>query len=186
MNNIEIWKDIPGYEGYYQVSTFGRVKSVNRTTENHRKTPKDTKWYRFFPEKQITPELTHTGYLRIKLTKLGKRNKFYVHRLVAAAFIENPMNLPYVNHIDENKINNNVTNLEWCDHDYNMHYGTLQKRKAESHKKKIVQYSKLGEYIKTWDSATDAAKALGFVQQRICYACMYDKVYKNYIWRYKE
>lgn len=186
MNNIEIWKDVPGYEGYYQVSTFGNVRSVDRVTENNRNNPKRTQWYRFFPGKTITPELTQGGYLRVKLTKLRQRNKFFIHRLVAQTFIKNPLNLPFVNHKDENKLNNNVTNLEWCDHDYNMHYGTLQQRKAESHKKPIIQYSELGEFIKECASATDAAKELGFVQQRICLACSTQKVYKGYIWRYKE
>ncbi len=185
MKDIEIWKDIPGYEGFYEVSTFGNVRSKDRVTLNDRKIPRNTQWYRFFPGKIITPELTHGGYLRIKLTKLGNRKKFFVHRLVAMAFIENPLNLPFINHKDEVKTNNNVHNLEWCDHDYNIHYGTLQIRKTNAHKKEVIQYDEFGGFVKEWKSATDAANELDFNQSKISQACRNKNKYKNFIWRFK-
>lgn len=89
---LEIWRDIDGYEGKYQVSTWGRVRGTSGI---------------------LKPYENHKGYLKVGLQKNGKSNKHRVHRLVAEAFLENPKKLPMVNHIDGNKQNNSVTNLEW-------------------------------------------------------------------------
>ena len=102
----ELFRDVAGYEGLYQVSNLGNVKSLN---------------YLNTGQVRILKQRKHTdGYLQINLWKEGKMKTHYVHRLVAQAFIENPDNLPEVNHIDENKQNNRVDNLEWCEHTYNM------------------------------------------------------------------
>lgn len=113
----EIWKDIKGYEGKYQVSNYGSVKTLNyrRTGTARLLIPKNDK-----------------GYLAVGLYKNGKRKMFLIHRLVAEAFIPNPENLPQVNHIDEDKTNNYVENLEWCTQSYNNNYGTRLKRVSES------------------------------------------------------
>ena len=124
---MEIWKDIKGYEGLYQVSNKGRIKSLN-----YRRTGK---------EGILKGVPTKYGYLMVTLYKKGEKPEhFSVHRLVAEAFIPNHDNLPEVNHIDENKENNHVKNLEWCDRKYNMNYGTRNERasvsrKGEKHKK---------------------------------------------------
>ena len=125
---MEIWRDIKGYEGIYQISNKGRVKSLN-----YRRTGK---------EKILKPGKTKPGYLCISLYKKGEKCKcFSIHRLVAQAFLPNPDNLPIVNHKDENKLNNNVENLEWCNSEYNLNYGNRNERvniARKKHRKKIV------------------------------------------------
>ena len=116
----EIWKDIEGYEGRYQVSNFGNVKSLN---------------YKHTGEEKIMQSCKDKiGYLHIKLFMNGKPKMYKVHRLVAQAFIPNSNNYPQVNHKDENKINNNVNNLEWCTAKYNSNFGTRKERLRKNHK----------------------------------------------------
>lgn len=120
---MEIWKDIEGYEGLYQVSNKGRIKSLN-----YRRTGK---------EGMLKGKPDKNGYLIVFLYKKGEKPKpFLIHRLVAKGFIPNVNDLPEVNHIDENKENNHVENLEWCDRKYNMNYGTRTKRSVENRKGK--------------------------------------------------
>lgn len=127
----EIWKDIPGYEGYYQVSNFGRVKrlprhkaSDKRETHNNIRKPKMDR-----------------GYCNVNLSKDNKVRWVGIHRLVALAFIPNPENLPCVNHKDENPSNNFVGNLEWCTYAYNNSYGTARERQ------KITRANNPNDYI---------------------------------------
>ena len=120
---IEIWKWIPGYEGYYMVSTHRRVKSLNYRG-NTGKT------------KILKQSTDRNGYKKVGLRKNSKVKVYLVHRLVAQAFIPNPNNLSEVNHKDENKTNNAVWNLEYCTHEYNINYGTGNKRRSEAHKGK--------------------------------------------------
>ena len=133
----EMWKDIEGYEGLYQVSNTGQAKSLN---------------YKGSGEAKLLKQSTNKqGYKRITLCKNGKTKRYSVHRLVALAFIPNPDNLPIINHKDENPSNNNVNNLEWCTYKYNINYGTARKRAgekmrgktlSEEHKKKISKNNK--------------------------------------------
>lgn len=103
----EIWKDVVGYEGLYQVSSFGRVKSLRKTRELGIAS-------RTFPEKILKP-LPNLKYFRVALSKgVGKFNHYMIHRLVAMAFLDNKESLPQVNHIDGSGSNNHVDNLEWC------------------------------------------------------------------------
>lgn len=105
---MEIWKDIPGYEGRYQISNKGQVKSLPRYVSNH--TGK-----LLVKEKILAQRPDFKGYMRIDLKdNCGKKHYFGIHRLVATAFIPNPENKPQINHIDGNKANNNIDNLEWC------------------------------------------------------------------------
>ena len=100
----EIWKDIKGYEGLYQVSSYGRIKSLARTTSQNKR----------LPERLRVLSVDKYGYMCVNLSKDGKVKLLKVHRLVCEAFIENPDRKPQVNHIDGNKGNNHVENLEWC------------------------------------------------------------------------
>lgn len=139
---MEYWKEIPGYEGLYEVSSYGRVRSVDRYVKNGHSS------YRLQKGRVLSPGKDKKGYLNVQL-----RNKnFKVHRLVAQAFIENSDNLPMVNHKDEDKTNNNVTNLEWCDAKYNNNYGS-RKDKVRDTKIKNGYWtglSKTKEYMKEY------------------------------------
>lgn len=108
----EIWKDINGYEGLYQISNLGNVKSIQYFNHANNK---------IYPRnKLLKPLINEKGYFRVDLFKLGKTKRCRIHRLVAEAFIPNLNNFPEVNHIDGNKSNNRVDNLEWCTHKHNM------------------------------------------------------------------
>ena len=110
---MEIWKDIKGYEGKYQISSLGRVKSLK---------------YNNTKESKLLHQSLINNYYSVCLWKQRKGKQYRIHRLVAEAFIPNPLHLPEVNHIDENKLNNNVDNLEWCSSKYNCNYGARNKK----------------------------------------------------------
>lgn len=125
----EIWKDIEGYEGWYQVSNLGRVRSVERYV-NYKKTGLSFRKSRILKLKS-----DYYGYRSVNLSVNCKVKTYKVHRLVAQAFIPNPNNLPCINHKDENKSNNFVSNLEWCSIAYNNTYGTRIERTQATYKK---------------------------------------------------
>lgn len=129
----EIWKDIDGYEGLYQVSNLGRIKSLPKQDGFH-----------FLKEKIKTLFLKRNGYLMVSLSIKGIGKQNLVHRIVAKAFIPNPENLPQVNHKDENKLNNRVDNLEWCTAKYNMNYGTCLERRAKTQRESGCQINNKG------------------------------------------
>lgn len=153
----------------YAVSSFGRVKSIERTGKDGRRVP----------EKIMSGNDNGKGYLSVTLTKNGKSNRKYIHRLVAQAFIPNPNGLTDVNHIDEIKSNNNVGNLEWVSHRDNMNHGTRNERVSKMHIGKIcsdnrvaiVQMSIGGDYINEYASSVEAAKSLGSLSGNIRAAC---------------
>lgn len=171
----EIWKDIKGYEGLYQISSHGRVKSFLRY------------------KKILKPILKTDGYLCVNLCKPLK--KFSIHRLVAEAFIPNPDNLPQVNHKDEDKTNNHVVNLEWCTQLYNINYGSRNKRAIESLSKKVYQYTLNGEFVKEWESIRECGRN-GFNKGAICICCKGGRFinnkwinvtqHKGYRWSYEK
>ena len=150
---MEIWKQVKGYNGRYKISTDGRVKSFAQDKENGR---------------IKNGYLNHDGY-RIILLYDGNGGKkwHFVHRLVAQAFIPNPDNLPQVNHMDEDKENNRVENLEWCDNDYNIHYGTRNERVAisnyccETTSKKVCSVDVKTGQIEYFNSIGEAERKTG-------------------------
>lgn len=136
----EQWKDIPGYEGIYQVSTLGEIRNIKTG--------------------RILKQVYLCGYKRIGLyNKEHKYKNHFVHRLVAETFIPNPDNLPQVNHRNELKDENVVSNLEWCTQKYNINYGTAIQRRVENQRKPILQFTKTGIFVKEYYSISEANKA---------------------------
>ena len=164
MKNNEIWKDILGYEGLYQVSNLGRVKSL-----------------KYGKEKILKPRKNTKGYLSIKLYKNGLKKTYYVHRLTAQTFIPNPNDLTEINHKDEDKENNRVENLEWCDRKYNNNYGTRTVKCS----KLVLQFTKTGEFVNEWKSTMDVERNLGYDHSKISACCNGKrKSAYNFIWKY--
>lgn len=168
----EIWKDIEGYEGLYQVSNLGRVKSLPRNTNNQYKNG--------LVKKNI---VRGKGYYYVNL--YNKSTKlFTIHKLVAEAFIPNPNNLPCVNHIDGNKLNNKIDNLEWCSYSNNEIHAYNNDLKAPIFKK-VNQYDLNGNFIKTWNSIKEAQTFFKTTHIGECCRGKRNQT-KNYIWRYAE
>lgn len=143
----EIWRSVVGYEGLYEVSSYGRVRSLDRYDgRNH-----------FIKGRIMKQNNDRRNYMSIQLCLNGKIKKYFVHRLVAQTFIPNYDNLPEVNHKDENPGNNNVDNLEWCDRSYNINYGT-RKDKVRASQLKSGFWTGLSEkeyYRKYWEEHRD-------------------------------
>lgn len=161
MKNIfEEWRDIPGYEGLYQVSNFGNVKALS--------------FHRSGKEKKLKIHNRGIGYLYVGLCKDGKRKFYYVHRLVCEAFIENPQNFSEVNHINENKQDNRVENLEWCSRDQNVRYSKAKRVKCYKNNKLIKEYEAIRDVIKE-----------GFSQSAVSNCCLGKRMtHKGYSWSF--
>lgn len=176
----EIWKDIEGFEGLYQVSNFGMVRSVDHyvTQPNpHNRKPQQV----LRPGKLITFSIGSSGYYQAPLSKGNRKYKtMMIHRIVAKTFVPNPDNLEIVNHKDENKLNNRADNLEWCTTKYNAHYGKNTKRT------KVQQLDMDGNLIQEFPSARDAAKALESGHRSITESCRKDIPFKGFRWKFKE
>ena len=158
-------KDIKGYEGLYAVTPEGEVWSYRR-------------------KKFLGYHYDKRGYPRVSLYKDGKIKHYMIHRLVAEAYIPNTDNLPQINHRDENKTNNCIQNLEWCDGKYNANYGTRNEKISNSLKIPILQYTLDGEFVREWPSATDVGKEVsGHISS--CAKGSRKSAY-GYIWRYKN
>lgn len=161
--NTEIWKNVVGYEGYYEVSSMGRVRN--------------------FETKHVLKHFLCSGYPRVGLRRENKKNGMYIHRLVATAFIPNPNNYPQVNHRDETRHNNNVENLEWCTCQYNLAYGTARERMTLKRSMPILQKTKDGKIVKAYQSSRQAERETG-ISNRIIRNCVNGnrKFAGGYIW----
>lgn len=159
---IEEWRDIKGYECVYQVSNLGNVRRLVG--------------FRCRNERILKPRKKAKGYLMVHLCDNGIRKDVSVHRLVAEAFIPNPNNLPEVNHIDEDKTNNRVSNLEWCTRQYNVEY---------SNAITVNQYTLSGEFVKEWVSTNSIERELGYNHGYISKCCTGKRnLAYGFIWRY--
>ena len=182
----EVWKDIEGYEGIYQVSNFGRVRSLDRQATYTSRC--GTIAYRPTKGKVLTAQKIHGGYLGVLFKVQGHAEMKLVHRLVAKAFVPNPQNLETVNHIDEDKINNCAWNLEWMSRGDNVRYGTGSQRKRTP-TRAVVQKSADGQDIRTWPTAKEAGQTLGICPSHITACCRGKRGVKTaggYRWRYAE
>ena len=185
----EIWKDIEGFEGKYQVSNFGNVKSLRYRNQKF--------------AKNLTPKVTNRGYIAVMLSKNRKSKLALVHRLVAMAFVDNPNNYSIVNHKDENQQNNHVDNLEWCNHSHNRIYSmdkhperrkelaenlvkySPRTKKGIPHKyyKKVAILDENNEVISIYENASIAANILGLKTCNVTEVC---KANKNIIVNSKQ
>lgn len=158
----EIWKSIDGFEGLYEISNLGRVKSIGT--------------YNTCKKGIMTPMIDPDGYPHVRLYNKGIIKDISIHRLVALAFIPNPNNYKYVNHKDEDTANNVVSNLEWCTNSYNLIY---------SKGKKVAQYSKNGDFIKEFNCVTDASRECNIPTTNISKCCKGKRHSAGkYVWKY--
>lgn len=184
--NKETWKDVKGYEGLYQDSDKGRVKSLERISimKNGSK--------RLIRERILKPRPTRDGYVQVCLcNSKGEKKNSFIHRLVCEAFHKNPMNKPCVNHIDENKTNNAVSNLEWCtykeNNNHGIHNAKIGKANVKNKSKPVGQYTTDGELIKVWQSASEVKRQLGFSHGFIGDTARgKHKTAYGYVWKYVE
>lgn len=162
MTERERWKSIPNYEGLYEVSNKGKVKSIKRSCI-------------------LLTTVSNCGYERVDLWKNGKKKRYSIHRLVAISFIPNPLNLPMVNHKDENRKNNNVDNLEWCDDKYNVNYGNAKANKIKKVSKAVVCV----ETGEVFNSQSEAMNKKHITGNHITDCCNgRQKTCGGYHWRY--
>ena len=182
----EIWKPSKGYEEFIEVSSFGEIKSKSRIRiDSMGRTVRKE-------EKILTQRLCNNyKYVHYKNGVVNKNLR--VHRLVAESFLPNPNNFPCVNHKDENKLNNNVNNLEWCTYKYNVNYGTSLKRRSKSRENwpekstPICQYDLDGNFISEYPSFKEAQRSLGKPYSGIWSSCNnIGRTAYGFIWLYKR
>lgn len=164
----EIWKNIEGYEGIYEISNYGRIKNVKRGS-------------------LVQHCLNKVGYAVVKLPKEGKRVHHKLHRLIANAFLPNPNNYPVINHKDEVKANNNLSNLEWCTHQYNNTYNQIHYRRNKSHRTSVIKMSIDGVFIESYNSVNEAGASNNIHPSSIS-NCLRgrDKTAAGFRWKYKK
>jgi hypothetical protein len=184
----EVWKDIEGFESIYQVSNLGRVRSLDRYVKAYNANKGCITDY-FRRGKTLKQQKVLGGYNAVQLLEHSRKHPKFVHRLVAEAFIQNPDNLPEVNHKDENKQNNRADNLEWCTGVYNKNYGTGKWRKTKNRRKRVQRLTLDDKPLATYESTRDAARKTGYTQSNIAAACRGEPKYLNAYgshWRYIE
>lgn len=189
---METWKSVKNYDGLYEVSSTGLVRSVMRKVWNPGRNCYRTQYPRI-----LRLSTDDKGYNRVTLSKDGKVKQHLVHRLVAEAFIPNPNNLPQINHKSEVTNDNRVENLEWCTNEYNCNYGSHNENISKSQSVSILQYTLDGKLIREWQSSRTAEAETGVSNVNIlrcCHGGFYNKkrgkwvnVSKanGFIWKFK-
>lgn len=173
-----MWEPIKGYEGLYEVSDKGLVRSLDRIVPCGKGRVHGCKG------RILTGKSNGKGYLFVALAKNGKLKKHYIHRIVAEAFVENPDNFPIVNHKDENPANNEAGNLEWCTHKYNVNYGECRQKIVRKQSKRVVQIFSDGTE-KEWESTHEAERITGINHSNISACCRgIVKTAGKCVWRY--
>lgn len=170
-----MWKEIPGFEGLYEASTDGQIRSVDRISPHgHHLRGK------------VLKQRNHTqGYLSVSLSKDGVVHEVLVHRAIAIIFIPNPESHGFVNHKDEDKRNNAVENLEWCTKQYNNTYNGKMEKQLPYTQKPVIQVDLEGNEIARFDSAAHAARVLGFDKSGINHCCRGTaKTHHGFMWKY--
>lgn len=194
----EVWKPIMGFEGLYEVSNYGRVKSLERIVKGY---------HGLYKLKERILKLFYSRYVGVKLSKDGCNSFHSIHRMMAEAFLPNPHNYQCVNHKDEDRYNNFIwvnedgsvdpdkSNLEWCTQKYNVNYGTGIERCSNARKNNpkkstpILQFSLSGDLIKEYPSIAEAHRQTGINKGNIGECCRYNKKYTHaggFIWRFKN
>ena len=169
---MEVWKDVIGYEGLYEVSNLGNVRNVKRN-------------------RVLKPLKRNHGYLAVQLHGRGGNERgfrtFSIHRIVAESFVPNPRGLTEINHIDEDKTNNNCENLEWVTHKENMNRGTVPQRfkSMKNHVRPILQFDKTGNLIAEYESAREAERQTGISHKSIFNSLSRGHYCKGYMWQYR-
>lgn len=182
----ETFKDVIGYEGFYQISNLGRLKSLERFIKGR------NNGKRLKPESIIKNKLDSKGYYHYELSKLGKKKDLRLHRLIAEVFIPNPELKPYINHKNGIKTDNSILNLEWVtqsentQHAYDTGLMVGQKGKDHSSSKKIYQYDKCGNLISSFDGMRDAGRETGIEPSSIgkCAQGLRPSA-GGYVWKYE-
>lgn len=170
---MEEWRDVVGYEGIYQISNLGRIKSIR--CRGH------------IREKILKPYVDGKGYLFITLCKDGKRKECRIHNLVATMFIQKPSNAQCVNHKNGNKKDNCVNNLEWCTFQQNIIHSRTQLGNIPNPPKKVIQKNLDGEILKIWDSGLEVQKYLGIWQPSLSRVCRNGGgILNGFFWSYFE
>lgn len=171
---LEIWKPVVGYEGYYEVSNFGRVRSLDRVVNLSNNVFRPTKGT------IIHPALKPNGYLHLSLKRDGTKKMFYVHRLVALHFIDNPCDKPEVNHIDFDKTNNRVDNLEWTSRSENNRHSILHNKARQRLSKEDVLDIRRRKAV--GESCKDVFASY---ENQVSFSA-FAKAYRGYTWKYLE
>ena len=173
----EVWLPIPGYEGYYEVSNLGRIKSLKRKVYNPHGNGS-------VKERILCQHMDNNGYLKVGLNKDGTNKVYNAHRLVASAFLPNPNNYPCINHKNEDRRDNRVDNLEWCTYIYNNHYGDRLKKVSVSSGQEVIQLDPgTGKEVNRFHSTREARRQTGIYHIDAC--CRGEReIAGGYKWQY--
>ena len=181
---MEYWKDVPDYEGFYQASNYGRIKSLARIIQDKNGFKKR------ISERVLKQSISKDGYCLVSLHKAGNSTVYKVYQLVAKIFIDNTENKETVNHIDENKLNNHIKNLEWATRKEQANHGTRTQRSSNNRlnhpnqSKAIRATHKITQEVVIFPSMMEAQRN-GFCISNICLCCQgKQKYHKNYKWEY--